>query len=83
MFRKGFHGCLNIGPVPAPPVVFLYWRLLPALFLESLERFPEVTGDQMLKLLNYDCAVYTQIQRQLMHRVSEPKLNVQNRQSHG
>ena len=72
-----------IGPVPAPPAVFLYWRLLPALLLESLERFLEVTGDKMLKLLNYDCAVHTQIQRQPMHRVSEPKLNVQNGQNHG
>ena len=46
------------GSVPAPPAVFLYWRLLEALLLEALERFLEVTGDQMLRLLNYDYAVY-------------------------
>ena len=49
------------GSVPAPPVVFLYWRLLEAIFLEALERFLEVIGDQMLRLLNYDYAVYKQI----------------------
>ena len=57
--------------------------LLEALFLEALECFLEVTGDQMLKILNYDNAAYTQIQRPPMHWVSEPALNVQNGENMG
>ena len=42
-----------------------------------------LSGDQMLKLLNYDYAAYTQIQRPPLRRVSEPVLNVRNVQNHG